>query len=367
MQHLQHQQFLCCCCRCPSKANADVIANLGAEGSIQQAAELAAAYALNPATAQIWQHLIAKVKDTGSLGGMLRATTVPLVHSGYQLAAFGDGVDLHWLGLGKEAANTLLQQLLAPIHESNVKLYGTAAIPAEPSRKLLLQCQVDLLACSYDQLKPALAAAGNSLPHTTQSAAAPVSDELLEPLMASAAAVAAAEGATPTAVAVAETAGAAEMAAGATAVASGLAAAEGITLPRGTGLLILLRNSWAGKGKTLHAGRAVVGSLSYSHYTIGCLISKEGILMKHNQPQQVLIRVAQEFLADTNTAAAAGLWSAKSFSVTVEPFATLLLAAKPLQLIPNRFKASTPGYMALYGEGLSEQSISAALGELASW
>ena len=162
--------------------------------------------------------------------------------------------------------------------------------------------------------------------------------------MASAAAVAA------------ETSGAAEMA-------EGLAAAEGVTLPRGTGLLILLHSSWAGKGRTLPTGRATVGSLSYSHYTIGCLISKEGVLMKHNQPQQVLIRVAHEFLADTNTAAAAGLWSAKSFSVTVEPFATLLLAAKPLQLIPKRFKASTPGYMALYGEGLSEQSISAALGE----
>ena len=159
--------------------------------------------------------------------------------------------------------------------------------------------------------------------------------------MASAAAVAA------------ETSGAAEMA-------EGLAAAEGVTLPRGTGLLILLHSSWAGKGRTLPTGRATVGSLSYSHYTIGCLISKEGVLMKNNQP---LIRVAHEFLADTNTAAAAGLWSAKSFSVTVEPFATLLLAAKPLQLIPKRFKASTPGYMALYGEGLSEQSISAALGE----
>ena len=71
-------------------------------------------------------------------------------------------MDLQWLGLGKEAANTLLQQLLATIHESNVKLYGTAAIPAEPSCKLLLQCQVDLLACNYDQVKPALAAAGDS-------------------------------------------------------------------------------------------------------------------------------------------------------------------------------------------------------------
>ena len=318
-----------------------MISHLGANASIQQAAKLAAAYALiNPATAQIWQHLIAIVKNTGSLAGMLRSTTVPLVHSGYELPAFGDGVDLQWLGLSKEAANTLLQQLLETIHDCNVKLYGTAAIPVEPSRKLLLQCQVDLLACNYDQVKPALAAAAAHSPGNLQPA---VSDE---------SAAAAVETAEPT-----------EMAAGATVVAEGLAPAEGITLPRGTGLLILLRNSWAGKGNTLPAGRAVVGSLSYSHYTIGCLVSKEGILMKHNQPQQVLIRVAQEFFADTNNAAAAGLWSAKSFSVSVEPFATLLLAAKPLQLIPKRFKASTPGYMALYGEGLSEQSISAALGE----
>ena len=256
-----------------------MISHLGANASIQQAAELAAAYALNPATAQIWQHLIAIVKDTGSLAGMLRSTTVPLVHSGYQLPAFGDGVDLQWLGLSKEAAHILAQQLQATIHDCNVKLYGTAAIPAEPSRKLLLQCQVDLLACNYDQVKPALApAAANNSP------------EVVEPAAAGGALAASAES-------VGETVGAAATA----------GAVEGLTLPRGTWLLLLLPNAWAGKGKSLLAGRAVVGSTKYSHYTIGCLTSKEGILMKRNQPQQVMIRFAHEFLADTAPAAGGGL------------------------------------------------------------
>jgi len=341
---------------CPSKANTDVMSHLGANASIQQAAELAAAYALNPATAQIWQHLIAMVKDTGSLAGMLRSTTVPLVHSGYQLPAFGDGVDLQWLGLSKEAAHILAQQLQATIHDCNVKLYGTAAIPAEPSRKLLLQCLVDLLACNYDQVKLGLAPAAS--PSYSSEAVAPAA---VGGTPAAAGGTQAAAGGTPAA------AGGTQAAAGGTLAAAGgtqaaAAAVEGLTLSRGTGLLLLLPNAWAGKGKPLIAGRAVVGSLQYSHYTVGCLTSKEGILMKRDQPQQVMIRVAQEFLADT--APAAGLWSAKSFTITVEPYATLLLAAKPVELISKRFKATTPGYMALYGEGLSQDAVSAALGKL---
>jgi hypothetical protein len=106
--------------------------------------DLATAYLLNPSTAQIWQHLINKVRDTGSLAGMLRAFTVPLVHLGYQLAPFQKGVDLEWLGLTAQAR---LEELLAVINTCNLQLYGADAIPAAPAVKLLIQSLVDLLAC----------------------------------------------------------------------------------------------------------------------------------------------------------------------------------------------------------------------------
>ena len=137
---------------------------------------------------------------------------------------------------------------------------------------------------------------------------------------------------------------------------------EGSTLPRGTGLLFLLQSSWGGKGRPLpSSGRALVSGQVYTHYTVGCLMTKQGLLFKPGQPQQVSVRVAQEFLAEG--VAAVGLWSSSAFPVTVEPYATLLLTAQPAVVVKKRFNADAPGYMALYGSALSEESISAALGE----
>ena len=302
---------------------------------------MATANLLNPSTAQIWQHLINKVRDTGSLAGMLRAFTVPLVHLGYQLPPFQKGVDLEWLGLIPETAQTMLEELVAIINTCNFQLYGADAIPAAPSVKLLLQSLVDLLACNYDQLKAAakLAAAEQEYQRAEQQEQE---------------AVAVAE---MPAEAVAEVP---EAVAEQLAAAAGGVPIEGSTLPRGTGLLFLLQNSWGGRGKPLPAssGMALVSGQVYTHYTVGCMMTKQGLLFKPGQPQQVSVRVAQEFLSDG--IAGAGLWSSSAFPVTVEPYATLLLTAQPAVLVKKRFNADAPGYMALYGSALSEESISAA-------
>ena len=310
--------------RCCTKANTDAFGSLqGQAAAIQQASDLATAYLLNPSTAQIWQHLINKVHETGSLAGMLRAFTVPLVHLGYQLPPFQKGVDLEWLGLTPETAQALLEELLAVISTCNLQLYGADAIPAAPDVKLLFQSLVDLLACSYDRMKatakPAPAAADLGQQEQEQQPAeqqAPAEEP-------------AAAGGVPI---------------------------EGSTLPRGTGLLFLLQSSWSGKGKPLPSGRALVSGQVYTHYTVGCLMTKQGLLFKRGQPQQVSVRVAHEFLSDG--IAAAGLWSSSAFPVTVEPYATLLLMAQPAVLVKKRFNADAPGYMALYGSDLSDSEES---------
>ena len=322
--------------RCCTKPSADAFGSLqGQAAAIQQASDLATAYLLNPSTAQIWQHLINKVRETGSLAGVLHAFTVPLVHLGYQLPPFQKGVELEWLGLTPETAQALLEELLAVINTCNLQLYGADAIPAAPAVKLLLQSLVDLLACSYDRMKaaakPPVAA---DLGQEEQPAEQPHEEERQPAEEQAPAAEPAAEGGVPI---------------------------EGSTLPRGTGLLFLLQNSWGGRGKPLHSGRALVSGQVYTHYTVGCLMTKQGLLFKPGQPQQVSVRVAQEFLSDS--IAAAGLWSSSAFPVTVEPYATLLLTAQPAVLVKKRFNADAPGYMALYGSALSEESISAALGE----
>jgi hypothetical protein len=72
------------CNRCPSKANNSVVASLDEAGTaqLQQATELAQLYSLNKCTPDIWQTIINCVEAEGSLSGMLRKLTVPLMHSG---------------------------------------------------------------------------------------------------------------------------------------------------------------------------------------------------------------------------------------------------------------------------------------------
>jgi hypothetical protein len=266
---------------------------------------------------------------------MLQAFSVPLVHLGYQLPPFQKGVDLDWLGLTPETAQWLLEEQLASIHTCNLQLYGAEAIPAAPAEKLLLQSLVDLLACNYDGVKaaakPAAAAGGEQEHQPAEQELAAEQQEQEQQQQDREHEPAAAEG-----------------------------PIDGSTLPRGSGLLFLLQNSWGGRGKLLPSGRALVSGQVYTHYSVGCLMTKQGLLFKPGQPQQVSVRVAQEFQSDG--IAAAGLWSSSAFPVTVEPFATLLLTAQPTVLLKKRFNADAPGYMALYGSALSEENITAALG-----
>ena len=120
-----------------------------------------------------------------------------------------------WLGLTPETAQALLDKLLAIINACNIQLYGTDAIPAV---KLLLQSLVDLLTCSYDRMKaaakPPAAAEGQQEQQQEQQPAEQPHEEEQQPAEEQAPAV--------------------EPAAGRE------APIESSTLPRGTGLLILL-------------------------------------------------------------------------------------------------------------------------------
>jgi hypothetical protein len=187
-------------------------------------------------------------------------------------------VDLEWLGLTPETAQALLEELVAVINTCNIQLYGADAIPAAPAVKLLLQSLVDLLACTYDRMKaaakpaPAAADLGQQEQKQEQQPAEQPHEEEQQP--------------------------AEEQAPAAEPAAAGGVPIEGSTLPRGTGLLFLLQNSWAGRGKPLPSGRALVSGQVYTHYTVGCLMTKQGLLFKPGQPQQVSVRVAHEFLSD---------------------------------------------------------------------
>lgn len=85
----------------------------------------------------------------------------------------------------------------------------------------------------------------------------------------------------------------------------------------GTGLLLLLKGSWGGRGWLLPGGRAQLGGSTYSHYTVACLMTKEGLLLRRNHPQKVLLRVAQGFLPQAEQCS--GLWSETTLQYAVEP------------------------------------------------
>jgi hypothetical protein len=74
--------------RCPSLANSGVVERLGEAdvAQLQQATQLAQLYILNKCTPNIWQAIISQVEAEGSLSGMLRKLTAPLMHNGYKLA-----------------------------------------------------------------------------------------------------------------------------------------------------------------------------------------------------------------------------------------------------------------------------------------
>jgi hypothetical protein len=115
---------------------------------------------------------------------MLRLKAVPLVHSGYRLAAPADGCDLEHIGLTGATAPQLVAQLVQQVHEGGQQLWG--ALPDAPSRPVLLQCAPDLLCADWEQIQQALAAPMLQQGNALQAAATAVA--------AAAAAVAAATG-----------------------------------------------------------------------------------------------------------------------------------------------------------------------------
>jgi hypothetical protein len=147
------------CNRCPSKANNSVVASLDEAGTaqLQQATELAQLYSLNKCTPDIWQTIINCVEAEGSLSGMLRKLTVPLMHSGYQLAKCKAACDWQYQHMSAAEADDHLQQLRDSIHSSNAALYGADRLPVKPACPVLLQSVVCLLTADWDSIKSSFA------------------------------------------------------------------------------------------------------------------------------------------------------------------------------------------------------------------
>lgn len=124
---------------------------------LQQATELAQLYGLNKCTPDLWQSIIDCVEAEGSLSGMLRKLTVPLMHSGYQLASCRDACDWQYQHMSAAEADAHLQQLRESIHASNAELYGADRLPSKPACPVLLQSVVCLLAADWDAIKSSFA------------------------------------------------------------------------------------------------------------------------------------------------------------------------------------------------------------------
>jgi hypothetical protein len=89
--------------RNPTKVNAAVIEKLSAEqsASLKAATQRSVTYRLNKNTPDIYNHLISRVQQQGSLGGMLQTVGVPLCHLGYSLSAPAEGMDLQYMQPGQ--------------------------------------------------------------------------------------------------------------------------------------------------------------------------------------------------------------------------------------------------------------------------
>ena len=136
------------------------------------------------------------------------------------------------------------------------------------------------------------------------------------------------------------------------------------TLRRGAGLLLLLPDSWGGKGRLLAAGRAVVNGQEFSHFSILQLMTTNGLLLQDGCTQTVSVRVAAEFIPAEQPRT--GHWSKAAYTITVTPGSNLLLYCQPQHTWGQRFvagcAAAARSFLALY-DGLSDSAVAAALGE----
>jgi hypothetical protein len=141
-------------------------------------------------------------------------------------------------------------------------------------------------------------------------------------------------------------------------------------LPRGSGLLLLFSNDWAGKARLLEAGKATVGAQTFSHFSMAQLMSKEGLVLRDGFTQSsVPVRVAAEFLAQEQQQQQqqlTGSWSKAVFKLSVTPGSNLLLHSRAKHTWGKKFTAkcsAASGYEALFNPDLSQANVAAALGE----
>jgi hypothetical protein len=144
--------------RNPTKVNAAVIEKLSAEqsASLKAATQCSVTYRLNKTTPDIYNHLISRVQQQGSLGGLLQAVGVPLCHLGYSLSAPAEGMDLQYMQLTAARAVQVMQQQVQQVHDGCVALGWQ--LPAKPARPVLLQCTPDLLCADWEALQKLLEA-----------------------------------------------------------------------------------------------------------------------------------------------------------------------------------------------------------------
>ncbi len=84
---------------------------------------------------------------------MLKAKAVPLVQSGYRLPSPKDGCGLQHMGLTANQAVQSMGQLVLKVHAGSQQLFGQ--LPSPPSRPVLLQNTINLLACDWEQVQRA--------------------------------------------------------------------------------------------------------------------------------------------------------------------------------------------------------------------
>jgi len=90
------------------------------------------------------------------------------------------------------------------------------------------------------------------------------------------------------------------------------------TLQRGAGVLLLVpnRKAWHDRARPLQGAITIRGTV-YSGYTVGQLMTQQGLLLQHGKQQRISVKLASEFLQDPS--ALSGFWSSKSYTLDVWP------------------------------------------------
>ena len=129
---------------------------------------------------------------------------------------------------------------------------------------------------------------------------------------------------------------------------------EPLSLPRGSGLAVLLKGSKAGRPRT---AAVTIGGTVYRTVAVGMLSSRDGMRLNHTEQLKVSLRLALDYADPVD---AVSSWASSLLPVIIAPNgANLLLWAEPSQLIPRRLPSngSLPSYTVLYGGALSDQAI----------